>query len=229
MRILIVASSNREVLDFTSKLQFIHQIEPHHKSYKWGEMNVDILIVGYGSIFMAYYLTKALNMINYDLAINVGLAGSFDHFLEQGFVVNVVQDQFGDLGVEHKGKIYTLYEEELMDENDFPFAEGILNSLGNFEIEEVESLIPVKAITLNTLYTDPKWISIMRDKYAPEVETMNGAAFFYVCLTEKVPFLQIRSISHFVEIRKIENWNIPSALKNLAGSLISILDELKAD
>jgi futalosine hydrolase len=229
VRILIVASSNREVTDFIGKLEFVHQIEPHYKSYKFGDMNLDVLISGYGSVFTAYQLTRALNMINYDLAINAGLAGSFDHFLEQGFVVNVVQDQFADLGVEHKGKIYTLHEEELMDENDFPFSGGVLNSLGNFEIEEVESLIPVKGITMNTLYSDPKWINIMRDKYAPEIETMNGAAFFYICLSEKVPFLQIRSISHFVEIRRIENWNIPSALKNLSGSLISILEELRID
>ena len=229
MRILVVASSNREVIEFSGKMDFVHQIEPHYKSYKWGDMNIDVLVTGYGSVFTAYQLTRALNMINYDLCINIGLAGSFDHFLEQGFIVNVVHDQFADLGVEYKSKIYTLYEEELMDENEFPFTEGVLNSLGNFEIEEVESLIPVKAITLNTLYTDPKRINIMRDKYAPEIETMNGAAFFYVCLSEKVPFLQIRGISHFVEIRRIENWNIPSALKNLSASLISILDELRID
>jgi futalosine hydrolase len=229
LRILIVASSNREVSDFTSKLEFVHQIEPQYRSYKYGDMQLDILISGYGSAFTCYYLTRALNMINYDLTINIGLAGSFDHFLEQGFVVNVVQDQFADLGVEHKHKIYTLFEEELMDENEFPFSEGVLNSLGNFEIEEVESLIPVKGITLNTLYSDPKQIAILRDKYAPEIETMNGAAFFYVCLSEKIPFLQIRAISHFVEIRRIENWNIPSALKNLSGSVLHILDELRID
>jgi futalosine hydrolase len=229
LRILIVAASNREVNEFIAKLEFIHQIETNYRSYKLGEMNIDILISGYGSVFTAYCLTRALNMINYDLAINIGLAGSFDHFLEQGFVVNVVQDQFGDLGVEHKNKLYTLYEEELMDENEFPFAEGKLNSLGNFEIEEVESLIPVKGITLNTYTSDPKKINMFRDKYAPEIETMNGAAFFYVCLAEKVPFLQIRSISHFVEIRRIENWNIPSALHNLTESLIAIIDELRID
>jgi futalosine hydrolase len=229
LRILIVAASNREVIDFTNKLEFVHQIENQYRSYKLGELNIDVLVTGYGSVFMAYHLSKALNMINYDLAINIGMAGSFDHFLEQGFVVNVVQDQFADLGVEHKHKLYTLYEEELMDENEFPFAAGVLNSLGNFEIEEVESLIPVKGITVNTLYSDPKWINMMRDKYAPEIETMNGAAFFYVCLSEKVPFLQIRAISHFVEIRRIENWNIPSALKNLTGSVVHILEELRID
>ena len=229
MRILIVVSSNREVNELITKLEFVHLIETNYKSYKLGEMNVDILVTGYGSVFTAYYLTRALNMINYDLAINIGLAGSFDHFLEQGFVVNVVQDQFGDLGVEHKNKMYTLYEEELMDENEFPFAEGKLNSLGNFEIEEVESLIPVKGITLNTFTSNPKKINMLRDKYSPEIETMNGAAFFYVCLAEKVPFLQIRSISHFVEIRRIENWNIPSALHNLTKSLITIIDELRIE
>ncbi len=192
-------------------------------------MGIDVLITGYGSAFTAYHLTRALNMINYDLTINIGLAGSFDHFLEQGFVVNVVQDQFADLGVEHKNKLYTLSEEELMDENEFPFAEGKLNSLGNFEIEEVDSLIPVKSITVNTLYSNPKWINIMRDKFSPEIETMNGAAFFYVCLLEKIPFLQIRAISHFVEIRRIENWNIPSALENLSESVINIIDELRTD
>jgi len=229
LRILIVASSNREVKDLISLLEFVHQIEPQYRSYKFGELNIDVLVAGYGSTFMAYSLTRALNMINYDLAINIGLAGSFDHFLEQGFVVNVVQERFADLGVEHKNKLYTLFEEELMDENEFPFTEGALNSLGNFEIEEVESLIPVKGITVNTLYSDPKWINLMREKYSPEIETMNGAVFFYVCLSEKVPFLQIRAISHFVEIQRIENWNIPSALKNLTGSVIHILEELRVD
>ncbi|MGD2035678.1 MAG: hypothetical protein PVF73_11510 [Bacteroidales bacterium] len=229
MRILIVASSNRELVDFVSKLEYVHQIETHYKSYKLGEMGIDVLVTGYGSAFTAYHLTRALNMINYDLAINIGLAGSFDHFLEQGFVVNVVQDQFADLGVEHKNKLYTLSEEELMDENEFPFVSGKLNSLGNFEIEEVDSLIPVKSITVNTFQSDPKWINILRDKFSPEIETMNGAAFFYVCLCEKVPFLQIRAISHFVEIRRIENWNIPAALENLTESVISIINELRTD
>ncbi len=229
MRILVVAASNREVTDFISQVEFVHQIEPHYKSYKLGDMHIDVLITGYGSAFTTYHLTRALNMINYDLAINIGLAGSFDHFLEQGFVVNVVQDQFADLGLEHKNNLYTIYEQELMDENEFPFVEGKLNSLGNFEIEEIESLIPVKGITLNTLQSDPDRINLLREKYAPEIETMNGAAFFYVCLCEKVPFLQLRAISHFVEIRRIENWNIPSSLKNLAESLLSVIEELRID
>jgi futalosine hydrolase len=229
LKILIVAAVNREVVDVINKLEFIHQIDSNYRSYKLGNLSVDVLISGYGSVFTAYYLTRALNMINYDLVINVGLAGSFDHFLEQGFIVNVVQDQFADLGIEHKNNFYTLFEEELMSENEFPFVETKLNSIGNFEIEEVESLIPVKAVTVNAFHSDPKWINLMRQKYSPEIETMNGAAFFYVCLSEKVPFLQIRAVSHFVEIRRVENWNIPVAIKNLSSSIMSILEELRVE
>ncbi len=229
MKVLIVTATSREVVEIVNKFEFIHQIDPNFKSYKFGNLGVDILISGYGSAITAYYLTRAINMINYDLVINIGLAGSFDHFLEQGFIVNVVQDQFADLGIEHKNNFYSLFEEELMDENEFPFVEAKLNSLGNFEIEEVESLIPVKAVTVNALHSDPKWINLMRQKYSPEIETMNGAAFFYVCLSEKVPFLQIRAISHFVEIRRVENWNIPVAIKNLSSSLLTILEELSVD
>jgi futalosine hydrolase len=229
LKVLIVAANSREVVEIVNKFEFIHQIDPNFKSYKFGNLNVDILLAGYGSVITAYYLTRAINMINYDLVINVGLAGSFDHFLEQGFIVNVVQDQFADLGIEHKNNFYSLFEEELMNENEFPFVEAKLNSLGNFEIEEVESLIPVKAVTVNALNSDPKWINLMRQKYSPEIETMNGAAFFYVCLSEKVPFLQIRAISHFVEIKRVENWNIPIAIKNLSGSLITILEELSVE
>lgn len=229
MRILIVAESGREISKLVEELTFVHQIEPHLKSYSLYNLHIDILVTGLGSAFATYHLSKTLNMINYDLAINIGLAGSFDHFLEQGFVVNVIQEQFADLGIANKNNFYTLAEEELMDDNAFPFVDGKMHSIGNFELDEVEALIPVKGITLNTLQSDPKWISKMRDKFDPEVETMTGAAFFYTCLQEKIPFIQLRSISHFVEIRRIESWNIPNAIESLTTTTLNVLNELKLD
>jgi futalosine hydrolase len=229
LRILIVTETQREVSRLVEELKFIHSIEPYYQSYNFHNLHIDILVTGLGSIFTSYHLTRALNMINYDLAINIGLAGSFDHFLEQGFVVNVIQDQFADLGIIHKNNFYTLAEEELMDENQFPFADGKLHSIGNFELDEIESLIPVKGITLNTLHSDPAWLSKLREKFDAEIETMSGAAFFYVCLKEKIPFLQVRAISRFVEIRRIENWNIPTAIDSLTATIINVFNELKLD
>jgi len=229
MKVLIVAASNTEIKEVRDNLIFTNKLTPNLSTFKYGNLNIDILVTGYGSVFTAFYLTKTLQVHSYDLAINAGVAGSFDYFLEQGFVVNVTQDQFADLGFEDKHGFYTLGEKEMINEDSFPFTGEIMRSLGNFEIEEIESMIPVKAITVNTIHGSQEKIQRLKDKYHAEIETMEGAAFFYVCLMEKVPFLQIRSVSNFVEIPRVENWYLPLALKNLTKSLMDIFAELRID
>jgi futalosine hydrolase len=229
MKILLVASSNSEVQLLRDKLTFVTRISNNLQNYRLGTLDIDILITGHGSVFMAHHLTKTLQIYSYDLAINMGIAGSFDYFLELGFVVNVVQEQFADLGFEEKNAFFTLGEKELLNEDSFPFTGEILRSLGNFEIDVVESLIPVKAITVNTLHGIQENIQKVKDRFKCEVESMSGAAFFYVCLMEKIPFLQIRSVSYFIEIRKVDNWNLPLALGNLTATVLEILEELRAD
>jgi futalosine hydrolase len=229
MKILLVASSNSEVQLLRDKLTFVSKTYSNLLNYKYGNLDIDIMVTGHGSVFMTYHLTRILNAFSYDLAIHVGVAGSFDYFLELGFVVNVIQDQFADLGVEEKDSFYSLGEKELMDEDSFPFTGELLRSLGCFEIDVVESLIPVKAITVNTLHGKQENIQKAKNRFKCEIETMEGAAFFYACLMEKIPFLQIRSVSYFVEIRKVDNWNNPLAINNLTNTIIEILEELRAD
>ncbi len=229
MKILLVAATARDTLELVAKLEFVQKIDSNFNSYSYGNLSIDVLITGIGSVFTAYHLSRALNLINYDLALNIGVSGSFDHFLELGFVVNVVQDHFADIGFEDDSNFFTLYDKELMDPDEFPFADGSLSSIGNFEIEEIEALIPVKAITVNTLLGNYSSIERIKEKFNPDIETTEGAAFMYVCLMEKIPFLQIRAISYFVEIRKVESWNLPNAYKNLASTTLSILNELRND
>ncbi len=229
MKILLVAASNSEVKLLCDKLTFVSKVYNNLTNYKLGNLDIDILITGHGSVFMAYHVTKALNTYSYDLAINLGIAGSFDYFLELGFVVNVIQEQFADLGFEEKDAFFTLGEKELLDEDAFPFTGEILRSLGNFEIDVVDSLIPVKAITVNTLHGRQDNIEKVKARFKCEIETLTGAAFFYACLMEKIPFLQIRAISYFVEIRKVDNWHHPLAIGNLTTSVLEILEELRLD
>lgn len=229
MKILLVASSNSEVKLLRDNLTFVSKIYNNMHSYRLGNIDIDILVTGHGSVFMTYHLTRALNEFSYDLAINLGVAGSFDYFLELGFVVNVIQDQFADLGIEEKDSFFTLGEKELLNEDKFPFTGEILRSLGSFEIDVVESLIPVKAITVNTLHGRQENIEKVKSRFKCEIETLVGAAFFYTCLMEKIPFLQIRSISYFIEIRKVDNWHHPLALGNLTATILEILEELRVD
>jgi futalosine hydrolase len=52
---------------------------------------------------------------------------------------------------------------------------------------------------------------------------MEGAAFFYVCSKENIPFLALRAVSNRVEPRDKAKWNIPLALKNLSDELGKVL------
>ena len=55
---------------------------------------------------------------------------------------------------------------------------------------------------------------------------MEGAAFFYACMIDKVPCAQIRAVSNFIEKRNRDNWNMALAIKNLNEKALEILDSL---
>ncbi len=208
-------------------MEFVHEIEKNFISYRYDKINVDVLVTGVGAVFTTYYLTKILSLLTYDLAFNVGIAGSFDHFLELGFVVNVVEEQFSDLGVEDKEQFYTLSEKEMLNANKYPFSEGLLKNETPFTFNEIDKLISVKGITVNMAHGNSESIKKVKEKFNPEIETMEGAAFFYVCMSENLPFFQIRSISNYVELRNVDNWNVSLAFENLTKTTMLILDELQ--
>ena len=58
-----------------------------------------------------------------------------------------------------------------------------------------------------------------------DIENMEGAAFFQVCLAEKQKFLQVRSISNVVKIAD-EDWDMEGSTRALAKGLHKVLDYL---
>jgi futalosine hydrolase len=61
------------------------------------------------------------------------------------------------------------------------------------------------------------------EKFNPDIETMEGATFFYICSLENIPFLALRAISNKVERRNKINWKIALALNNLSEKLKEVL------
>jgi futalosine hydrolase len=53
---------------------------------------------------------------------------------------------------------------------------------------------------------------------------MEGAAMHYVCIQEKIPFLQVRSISNEVGIRDKSKWAIREAIVNLNEEIKKIIN-----
>jgi len=185
---------------------------------------IDLLLGGVGSISTAWYLTQWISANEKPfLAINGGIAGSYADEYPIGSVVMPVSDCFADAGIEDGEDFLNLFEAGLSNPDEFPFCNGIIKS-ENLYVKNAERILkPVKAITVNTATGSDPTRDRLLNKYNPDIETMEGAAFFYICAREKIPFISLRAISNRVERRDRNKWNIPLALENLGGKLEELL------
>ena len=205
------------------------EITPFLKYYRGNNqlpanLQVDILITGIGLTSTTYSLTKQLNIKRPDVVIQAGIGGCFDKSIQLGSVFAVKQDTFADMGVKEPGKLKTLFELGLVPENQFPFSKGWLVNKSDF-LKKV-NLKKVKAVSVNEIITAKKKITLYKDKFDPVVESMEGAALHYVCLMEKIPFLQIRSISNYIGERNKKKWKMKDSILNLNNELIRLLEKL---
>lgn len=182
----------------------------------------DVLITGIGIPATIFHLTKKLYQKNYDLLIQAGIAGTFNKdTFKPGRVVMIEKDTFGDIGIDENKNFKTLFETGFINENDFPFKNGWL--LNQHEYFRHPALPAVKGITVNKITDDAIQTKIMAEKFNPAIESMEGAAFHYVCLHQKINFLQLRSISNIVGERNKEKWNMKEAIINLNIELKKLL------
>ena len=84
----------------------------------------------------------------------------------------------------------------------------------------------VRGVSVNEITTNPERIGWYRESYKAAVESMEGAAFHYVCLQKKIPFLQIRALSNIVGERDKSKWDFRNSITALNHSLISLIKEL---
>jgi len=224
MKILIVAATYLEIKRLLKEFDFTLKNENFY-SFKKGNNEINILVTGIGIAFTVYSLTKEILKSKYDLLLNIGIAGSFNKKNSIGEVVFVEKEQFADLGIENKNNFKTLFEMGFVSANKKPFVNGYL-ACEFTDIEIVTKLKKVKSATVNTVSGNKISIDKLNKKFNADIESMEGAAFFYVCLMENIKFMQIRAISNYVEERNKENWNIPLAINNLTEVVKNILLEL---
>ena len=170
-----------------------------------------ILITGVGMVNTAINLTKELIKKKYDLVINMGVAGSFSEELKNGDVVEVVEDNFSEIGFEN-GFEFSKF-------TDFDLKTKFYNSAKT-------ALKQVKAITVNTVHGKNDTIFEITKRENPEIESMEGASVFKVCEEFNVPCVQIRSVSNKVEKRNRNNWDLDLAIRNLNIEVEKIIGNL---
>lgn len=196
--------------------------------YNLSNFEIRVLISGVGSVSTAWELQKWLSVNDKpDLAINCGIAGSYKEEIKIGDVVMPLTDSFADAGIEDGENFLTLSEAGLVSAGEFPFTDGLIQSDSMYTRRLEDIVKPVRAITVNTATGSDATRNRLVKKFNPDIETMEGATFFYICSREKIHFLALRAVSNMVEIRNKNNWNIKLALSNLAEKIDEVVLTLK--
>ncbi len=205
MKLLIVAATEKEIAPLLQNIKILK-----HRT--------DVVITGVGMVATAFQLGKLFSKKKYDAAINLGICGSFNRAIKTGEVVNVTEDIFSEFGAEDGNDFLKLTDMKLADKKDM-----FLSPAKKFSSSVLKDFRKVKGITVNTVHGNTKSISKIVSLYKPDVESMEGAAFFYACNQFKIPALQLRAVSNYVENRNTENWNIPLAVKRLNEAALETL------
>lgn len=228
MSILLVAATKFEIEPLLAAVGLAREWSPANASALWcGGGDFDVLVTGVGQLQCAYHLGVVLGKKRYDAALNLGIAGSFRPEFPKCSVVSIVQEELADLGAEDRDERLDLFQMGLLQPDLPPFSGGALRApplnlaaLGHFPA--------VRAITVNRVLGSTRSIDQIVRRYAPDVVSMEGAAFFYACLSAGVPFVALRSISDFVTPRDKSAWDIPGAIASLCESALPVLMELRS-
>jgi len=219
MKILLVAATTFEIASIIKEIED-KGIKKSFFEFEYLGHTIYPLVTGIGSMKTAFAIARICHNKEFDLAINLGLAGTVPGFHKPGDVVEIIEDCFADLGVEEKSGAFTdLFELELEDKNAAPFTNGkILNH------KTSQLFMTAKAITVNTTHGHAESIKTIMGNYDFEVESMEGAAFFYACKILDIDCHQIRAISNLIEPRNRENWAIGEALSSLHSAFFKLLE-----
>ena len=221
MRVLIVSATALEAKGIIEPEVNLSDLKPGSVLHL--NSKADLLISGVGQAITAYHLGLQLLQQPYELAVNIGICGSFNRDIPLGTIVRVSSDSFFDLGAEDDNVWLSAFHMGLISKDEFPFRNGLLIPPGSGYFTEYQK---VKGITVNRVTGSEVSVKKIMQFCDADVESMEGAAFLYACMQHEVPSVQLRAVSNYIEKRNRETWNIELALSNISNVLTGFLNDI---
>ena len=217
MKILLIAATSAEILPFVT-----HFKVPLNTEIAIGDFQVTTIVSGAGMVATAYSLGIALRNFQPDFILNVGIAGAIDRTIELGALVNVVQDYLHRFGAEDHNQFISASEIGLLNPEVEYLQTSPIKIDRNTLLNSIDLLPKVNGITVQTVHGNASSIENLKLQHPEaQIESMEGAAVFYAGFMEKIPVIQLRSISNFVEPRNRASWKINEAIQVLNDFLIN--------
>ncbi len=214
MNCLVVAATPIELSPFLNHLQ----------TGAFSEADIDVLVTGIGLTATTWSLTRQFTVKKPDMVIQAGVGGCFDTSVPLGTVMAVKKEAIADQSVIELDKLRTLFDLKLVPQDQHPFSKGWL--VNKTDALKKLRLKKVTGVSVNEITTSKQKVKFYKETFNPVVESMEGAALHYVCLMEKVPFIQLRSVSNYIAERNKKNWNMKESVINLNNELIKLLTQL---
>ena len=227
MKILVITTSVIEMRGLLNSFDSPDMQGDSIKIIRIGDTEISFLLSDPGIFSLTYVLTRQVQGASYDLVVNAGICGSYKKIYKPGTVIRVEQDMFADIGAMEKDGFADLFDMGLIDPDSPPFRKKILGDNPGPCLRSVKKLAGVFALTVNQVPLDEKIEKKIKTEFDPDIETMEGAAFFYVCSREELNFVQLRVVSNYCGERDKSKWEIQDSMKNLGEKLKEIIYELR--
>ena len=219
----MVAATEAEVGPLVAGLTRVADAGPRVTRYRAPGHDIDVLTSGVGMVATASWCSRVLTAERFDVALNLGVCGSFRTAIVPGTVVHVVSDRLAELGTEDGDGFLTIQEMGLLRDDEFPFRDGRLVNDSPPPIVALANPRAVDGITVNTVHGSDGSIAGVTERFGPDVESMEGAAFMYCCLIHGVAFAQVRAVSNVVERRNRSAWKMKEAIAALGAASLRML------
>lgn len=204
MKLLVVAATIEEI---EQSIDFLNN------------KKINFLVTGVGMLATAHKLTKYLTNKKIDLIINVGVGGILNTTDNLGEVYQVAEDYIYDFGAEDNDSFIPI---ESLGFGNSLFKEKIPNTFLNNQ-----TVKKVTGITSNKVHGNKKTIIELQKRHTGTIiESMEGAAVFYIAEQEQTNCLQFRSSSNYIEPRNRNTWKIKEAITNLNLFLQAEIDRI---
>lgn len=175
---------------------------------------VHTVVSGVGLTATAYATLKVIHERRPSLLILAGIAGMYPQAgLAIGEVVLVSSEVEGDLG------FFTPQGFTHLAQLPLEMAFERRHTLHCPHLPAASPLRRARSLSLNAA------LAPFVDSSEVEIENMEGAAFFHVCLQENVPFIELRAISNVVQPGH-DDWDMDGAVSALHAALHQLLAQL---
>jgi len=219
-RIAIVAATEPEIRPLAA---WLNAHATHHEFQSWflHGLQIDLLYTGVGPMLSMYGLMDYISHRHPEGWIQAGIGGAFDPSLETGKTYRITEEVMPTFGAEDRdGSYLNAFGLGWLDPDGYPFSGGRMPC-------PYDAAVPgwPEATGMTSWHAHGYQPSIDRIAAASpaQVESMEGASFFYVSLLKRIPFLSVRAISNRVEPRDRHAWKIQEAIDSLNASLIEWL------